>query len=193
MGRGAVADGHSSDRRGLRCAADAVTSPDREDAESLAADQGAVAVIGNRSVREGATLSDSTTRTEGGNSLPFPATPSASVAGRTVQGSVYQPRATPRRLPDDAPNILIVMIDDGGPGQPSTFGGEIITPTMDPHRRGRDRVQPVSHHGAVLAESSVAADRAEPSPVQRGLLRDAGDRWPSEIRRSPGRSDVVDG
>ena len=38
---------------------------------------------------------------------------------------------TPRRLPDDAPNILIVMMDDGGPGQPSTFGGEIETPTMD--------------------------------------------------------------
>ena len=34
-------------------------------------------------------------------------------------------------MPDDAPNILIVMIDDGGPGQPSTFGGEINTPTLD--------------------------------------------------------------
>ena len=48
-----------------------------------------------------------------------------------MQESVYQPRETPRRVPDDAPNILIVMIDDGGPGQPSTFGGEINTPTMD--------------------------------------------------------------
>ena len=48
-----------------------------------------------------------------------------------MQESVYQPRATPRRVPEDAPNILIVMIDDGGPGQPSTFGGEINTPTMD--------------------------------------------------------------
>jgi len=86
---------------------------------------------GTRSVREVARLSDSTTGTQDGNSLPFPPTPSASVAGRTMQESVYQPRVTPRRLPDDAPNILIVMIDDGGPGQPSTFGGEINTPTMD--------------------------------------------------------------
>ena len=38
---------------------------------------------------------------------------------------------TPRRLPEDAPNILIVLMDDAGPGQPSTFGGEINTPTLD--------------------------------------------------------------
>ena len=76
-------------------------------------------------------MSDPASRTTDGHSLPFSPTPSASVAGRTMQESAYQPRETPRRLPDDAPNILIVMIDDGGPGQPSTFGGEINTPTMD--------------------------------------------------------------
>ena len=48
-----------------------------------------------------------------------------------MQESVYKPRVTPRRLPEDAPNILIVMIDDSGSGHPSTFGGEINTPTMD--------------------------------------------------------------
>ena len=70
-------------------------------------------------------------RLEKQESLPFPPTPSASVAGRTMQESTYEPRVTPRRLPEDAPNILIVMIDDSGPGHPSTFGGEIETPTMD--------------------------------------------------------------
>ena len=40
-------------------------------------------------------------------------------------------RSKPRRLPADAPNILIVLIDDAGPALPSTFGGEINTPTMD--------------------------------------------------------------
>ena len=34
-------------------------------------------------------------------------------------------------LPKDAPNILIVLIDDVGPAQASTFGGLINTPTMD--------------------------------------------------------------
>jgi arylsulfatase len=67
----------------------------------------------------------------GGDVLPFPPTPSASIAGRTIQESVYRRRVEPRRLPKDAPNILIVLIDDSGPGLPSTFGGEVHTPTMD--------------------------------------------------------------
>ena len=48
-----------------------------------------------------------------------------------MQESVYRQRIEPRRLPDDAPNILIVLMDDAGPGQPSTFGGEINTPTLE--------------------------------------------------------------
>ncbi|MGC2664995.1 MAG: arylsulfatase [Candidatus Acidiferrales bacterium] len=65
------------------------------------------------------------------DSLPFPPTPSASIAGRTMQESVYKRRVEPRRLPAGSPNILIVLIDDAGPGLPSTFGGEVQTPTMD--------------------------------------------------------------
>jgi arylsulfatase len=63
--------------------------------------------------------------------LPFPPTPSASKAGLTIQGSTYKKREEPRRLPADAPNILIILMDDLGPGTASTFGGEINTPTMD--------------------------------------------------------------
>jgi arylsulfatase A-like enzyme len=70
-------------------------------------------------------------RTVSAESLPFPPTPSASTASRTMQESVYKRRVEPRRLPDDAPNILIVLIDDAGPGLPTTFGGEVETRTMD--------------------------------------------------------------
>ena len=63
--------------------------------------------------------------------LPFPPTPSASIAGRTMQDSVYKQRVEPRRLPTDAPDILIVLLDDVGAAQTSTFGGLINTPTMD--------------------------------------------------------------
>ena len=63
--------------------------------------------------------------------LPFPPTPSGSVAGKTMQDSVYAPRVAPRRLPEDVPNILVVLIDDAGPGLPSTLGGEVETKTMD--------------------------------------------------------------
>ena len=72
-----------------------------------------------------------TTKLPAQDALPFPPTPSASVAGKTMQESVYQRRVTPRRLPEDAPNILVVLIDDAGPGLPSTLGGEVATKTMD--------------------------------------------------------------
>ncbi len=62
--------------------------------------------------------------------LPFPPTPSASQAGVTIESSTYQKRVEPRRLAADAPNILIVLIDDVGNGTPSTYGGEINTPTL---------------------------------------------------------------
>lgn len=62
--------------------------------------------------------------------LPFPPAPSASQAGVTIESSTYQKRVTPKRLAADAPNILIVLIDDVGFGTPSTYGGEINTPTL---------------------------------------------------------------
>jgi len=75
-------------------------------------------------------MSDRNTGSDG-SILPFPPTPSASIAGLTIEDSVYRKREQPRRLPDDAPNILLILIDDVGPATASTFGGEISTPTMD--------------------------------------------------------------
>jgi hypothetical protein len=47
-----------------------------------------------------------------------------------MQESSYQNRTQPRPLPEDAPNILIILIDDAGPGLPDTFGGEVRTDTL---------------------------------------------------------------
>ena len=63
--------------------------------------------------------------------LPFPPTPSGSKAARTMQESIYSPLPKPQRLSEDAPNILIILIDDAGPALPSTYGGDIRTPTLD--------------------------------------------------------------
>ena len=63
--------------------------------------------------------------------LPFPPTPSASIPGLTMQDSIYQKRVEPKRLAEGAPNILIILMDDVGPATPSTYGGEINTPTLD--------------------------------------------------------------
>jgi arylsulfatase A-like enzyme len=65
-----------------------------------------------------------------GSVLPFPPTPSASVAGPTLQESKHQRRIEPNRLPADAPNILIVLLDDVGFGLADTYGGPIHTPTL---------------------------------------------------------------
>ncbi|MFZ2905568.1 MAG: arylsulfatase [Cyclobacteriaceae bacterium] len=62
--------------------------------------------------------------------LPFPPTPSASEAGRTIQESTNKRRVDAKHLPADAPNILIILIDDAGPGLPDTYGGEVHTPTL---------------------------------------------------------------
>jgi len=68
--------------------------------------------------------------------LPFPPKPSGSIAGKTMQESVYSPLPAQSHLPNGAPNILIVLIDDAGPGLPSTFGGEVHTPTLDGITKG---------------------------------------------------------
>ena len=62
--------------------------------------------------------------------LPFPPKPSGSTAARTMQESIYSPLPPVNHLPKDAPNILIVLIDDVGPAQTDTYGGEIHTPTL---------------------------------------------------------------
>jgi arylsulfatase len=65
-----------------------------------------------------------------GSVLPFPPTPSASLAGQTLQKSKHQWRVEKSRLPKNAPNILIILLDDVGFGQSDTFGGPIRTPTL---------------------------------------------------------------
>ncbi|TDR93055.1 arylsulfatase [Enterovirga rhinocerotis] len=43
----------------------------------------------------------------------------------------YRQVSRPRRLPADAPNIVVIMLDDTGPALSSAFGGPIKTPTME--------------------------------------------------------------
>jgi arylsulfatase len=65
-----------------------------------------------------------------GSVLPFPPTPSASTAAPRLQDSIHKRRVEPDRLPKDAPNILIILMDDCGFGTPDAFGGFAHTPTL---------------------------------------------------------------
>ena len=62
--------------------------------------------------------------------LPRPVQPFEGVAKRTLEGS-KSGFTRPVKAPPDAPNILLVLIDDAGFGNPSTFGGPVATPTLD--------------------------------------------------------------
>jgi len=64
------------------------------------------------------------------SSLPVAEPPFSGKVERTLAGSVpaYPP---PVRPPAGAPNVLVVLIDDAGFGNPSTFGGPVHTPTLD--------------------------------------------------------------
>ena len=63
--------------------------------------------------------------------LPFPPAPSASTAGLTMQDSIHKKRVEPNRLAAGAPNVHVILMDDVGPGTPSTYGGKINTPTLE--------------------------------------------------------------
>lgn len=63
--------------------------------------------------------------------LPFPPTPMESVVKPRLQDSTMKWPVQPQRLPADAPNVLVVLIDDVGFATTETFGGEIHTPTLN--------------------------------------------------------------
>jgi arylsulfatase A-like enzyme len=65
-----------------------------------------------------------------GPALPFPPTPSASIAAPSLQESKHQRRVEESHLPKNPPNILIILLDDVGFGLADTYGGPIHTPTL---------------------------------------------------------------
>ena len=89
------------------------------------------------------------------------------------------PPIEPLRPPDGAPNVLIVLIDDVGFGASSAFGGPINTPNAERLAANGPQVQPLPHHGALLADARGAAHRPQPPHRRHGRHhrdRDVGAR-----------------
>ena len=116
-------------------------------------------------------------RTASAESLPVPPTPSASTAGRTMQESVYKRREPPRLLREGAPNILIVLIDDAGPGLPTTFGGEVTTPTMD--RMVKEGIAYNRFHTTAMCSPTRASllTGRNPHRVASGQIAELANDW----------------
>lgn len=62
--------------------------------------------------------------------LPFAPPPNKSIAKATLAESTLAKKSVVSHLPKDAPNILVVLLDDVGFGVAETFGGEVHTPTL---------------------------------------------------------------
>lgn len=65
-----------------------------------------------------------------GEVLPFPPPVNKSIANATLAESTLAKKTVVSHLPKDAPNILVVLLDDVGFGLSETFGGEIHTPAL---------------------------------------------------------------
>ena len=90
-----------------------------------------------------------------GSVLPFPRATSASVAKPRLQDSKHQRRIEPEHLQKDAPNVLIVLIDDAGFATPDTFGGFAHTPTLS--RLSREGVAYNRFHTTAICSPTRAA------------------------------------
>ncbi|WP_100229285.1 arylsulfatase [Pseudoalteromonas ruthenica] len=65
-----------------------------------------------------------------GDVLPLPAPQFDGVISKTFENS-KQDYPQPITPPKDAPNVVVILLDDLGFGQPGTFGGPVPTPTID--------------------------------------------------------------
>ena len=120
--------------------------------------------------------------------LPIRRQPFRGVANRTLDGS--QPDwdlIGHVDAPDGAPNVLVVLIDDAGFGNPATFGGPIDTPNYTRMARGRSALQPLPRHRALLAHAGGAAHRPQQPRRRLRLGRRVLDRLPRLYRVRPGR------
>jgi arylsulfatase A-like enzyme len=86
--------------------------------------------------------------------LPIPDRPFKGKANRTLAGSVPD-YPIPAQAPEGAPNVLLVLIDDAGFGNASTFGGPIQTATLD--RLSQNGLKYNHFHVTALCSPSRAA------------------------------------
>lgn len=98
--------------------------------------------------------SPSATTTISGTQLPAPDAPfGGKIERNATQSKPYWPaKVVP---PKDAPNVLLIMLDDVGFGAPSTFGGVIPTPALD--RIAADGLRYTNFHSTALCSPTRAA------------------------------------
>lgn len=95
--------------------------------------------------------------------LPFYSPPTGGEVGPTTQESVHQWREPARHLPEDAPNILIVMLDDAGYGQAGPSAARSPSWRHPCRRTLRFQPQPA------LSDLVDAGPGSRPAPCRQGM------------------------
>ena len=111
--------------------------------------------------------------------LPFPPPPSESVAKPKIEDSTMKWPMAPQRLAEDAPNILVIMIDDIGFGVTDTFGGEVHTPALTALAEQGIRYNAFHTTSICSPDPRRAFDGSEPHAGRRGhhCRARGGIRW----------------
>jgi arylsulfatase len=126
-----------------------------------------------------------------GSVLPFPQPPSKSIAAPTLQRSKLAPFPEDNRLPKDAPNILIIMLDDVGFGLPDTFGGPIRTRTLS--RLANDGISYNTFHTTSICSPTRAAllTGRNHQRVGSGTIAERAVNWDGYTGRIPRSSATI--
>ena len=79
--------------------------------------------------------------------------------GRTFADSKswWPPLQSP---PANAPNVVVVLLDDVGYAQFGAYGSDIATPTFDRLSSRGPSLRQFPHHGPLLAHAGLPAHRA---------------------------------
>jgi arylsulfatase A-like enzyme len=122
--------------------------------------------------------------------LPRPEPPFNGTIGRTYKDS------TPDKIPiiaapAGAPNVLVILIDDCGFGQWSTFGGQIPTPNLD--RLAKAGLRYTRFHTTALCSPTRAAllTGRNHHSAATGVITELGDGYPGYSGQIPASTAMV--
>src|SRR5262245_57826058 len=122
--------------------------------------------------------------------LPLPEPPFKGRIGTTYKDS------TPDKIPlitapEGAPNVLLVLIDDCGFGQWSTFGGQVPTPNLD--RLAKAGLRYTRFHTTALCSPTRAAllTGRNHHSAGTGTITELGDAYPGYSGQIPASAAMV--
>src|SRR4051812_10490546 len=124
------------------------------------------------------------------STLPRPDAPFQGVIGETYKAS--KPDKIPIvKAPDGAPNVLLILIDDAGFGQWSTFGGQIPTPNLD--RLAKNGLRYTRFHTTALCSPTRAAllTGRNHHSVGMGVITELADAYPGYSGQMPKSAAMV--